>query len=60
MAAKIAAIEDPAERTRMAMEAWGISGTMLLPMVKDLQPLRQEARDLGLVPTDEAVKGPRS
>lgn len=57
MAAKIAAIEDPAERTRMAMEAWGKSGTMLLPMVKDLQALRQEARDLGLVPTDEAVKG---
>lgn len=28
-AAKIAAIEDPAERTRMAMEAWGKSGTML-------------------------------
>lgn len=55
MAAKIAAVEDPAKRTQMAIEAWGKSGTKLLPMVDSLQSLRQEARDLGLVPTEEAV-----
>lgn len=55
MAAKIAAIEDPAERTRVAFEAWGKAGPKLLPMVANLQALRQEARDLGLVPTEEAV-----
>lgn len=55
MAAKIAAVEDPAKRTQMAVEAWGKSGTKLLPMVDSLQQLRQEARDLGLVPTEEAV-----
>src|SRR5687768_4545657 len=55
IAARIAAIEDPAERTRQAIEAWGKSGTKLLPMVENLAALRQEARDLGLVPTEEAV-----
>src|SRR6187401_2847405 len=54
MAAKIAAVEDPTKRTQMAVEAWGKSGTKLLPMVDSLQQLRQEARDLGLVPTEEA------
>lgn len=51
----IAAIEDPAKRTQAAMEAWGKSGTKLLPMLNNLQELRQEARDKGLVPTDESV-----
>ncbi|HEX5032859.1 MAG TPA: phage tail tape measure protein, partial [bacterium] len=55
MAAKIAAVQDPAERVRMAIEAWGKSGTKILPMVDSLQALRQEARDLGLVPTEEAI-----
>lgn len=55
MAAKIAAIEDPAKRTKAALDNWGKSGTMLLPMIENLQQLRQEARDLGLVPTEEAV-----
>lgn len=55
LAARIAAVDDPAERTRMALEAWGKSGTKLLPLVENLQRLRQEARDLGLVPTEEAV-----
>ena len=55
VAARIAAIQDPAERTRAAIEAWGKSGTKLLPMVESLQDLRREARELGLVPTEEAV-----
>lgn len=55
MAQKIAAVEDPAERTRQAIEAWGKTGPKLLPMAASLKALRQEARDLGLVPTEEAV-----
>lgn len=55
VAAKIAAIEDPAKRTQAALETWGKSGTKLLPMIANLAALRQEARDLGLVPTEEAV-----
>jgi hypothetical protein len=34
----------------------GKSGTQLLPMVDELAALRAEARRLGLVPTDQAVK----
>jgi hypothetical protein len=55
VAKRIAAIQDPAKRTQAAIESWGKSGTKLLPMINDLAKLRQEARDLGLVPTDEAV-----
>lgn len=55
VAAEIAAIEDPTERAAAAMEAFGKSGTNILPMLADLQSLRQEARDLGLAPTEESV-----
>lgn len=56
LAAEIAAIADPSERAAKAMEAWGKSGTKLLPMIGQLASLRQEARDLGLVPTEEELK----
>ena len=55
VADRIAGIADPAERTRAALEAWGKSGTALLPMLNDLKALKQEARDLNLVPTEQAV-----
>lgn len=55
VAAKIAAIQDPAKRTQAAFENWGKGGAALLPMIENLQALRQEARELGLVPTEEAV-----
>lgn len=55
VAAKIAAIEDPSRRAQAAIEAFGKGGTKLLPMLENLQALRKEARDAGLVPTDEAV-----
>lgn len=55
VAKAVAAIEDPAKRTQAAMEAWGKSGTKILPMLANLEELRQEARDKGLVPTDESV-----
>lgn len=54
-AARIAAIEDPAERAAEAIETFGKSGTKLLPMLANLKALRQEARDAGLVPSEEAV-----
>lgn len=56
IAAKIAAIEDPAKRTQMAIENWGKAGTKLLPMVDGLQDMRAQARGLGLVPTEQAVR----
>lgn len=56
VAAKIAAIQDPAKRTQAAIENWGKSGTRLLPMIENLAALREEARDLGLAPSDEAVE----
>lgn len=55
-AASIAAMEDPAQRISKAMEVWGKSGAELIPMLAELQALRQEARDLGLVPTQRAVE----
>ncbi len=56
IAAKIAAIEDPAKRTQAAIENWGKSGTKLLPMVNSLAELRAQARQFGLVPTEKAVQ----
>jgi hypothetical protein len=55
IADRIAEVEDPAIRTAAAMEIFGKSGTMLLPMLENLKALRAEARAAGLVPTDEAV-----
>lgn len=55
MAAEISAIESPTRRAQRAMEVFGKSGTMLLPMLKDLKELRAEAQRRGLVPTDEAI-----
>lgn len=54
-AAAIAKIADPAKQAKAAFEAWGKSGIKLIPMIENMQELRQEARDLGLVPTDAAV-----
>lgn len=55
VAAEIAAIDDPSERAARALETFGKSGTKLIPMLGELQALRQEARDLGLAPTDEEI-----
>lgn len=48
IAESLAKIEDPTVRTAKAMEAWGKSGTALLPMIGDLKALRAEAVRLGL------------
>ena len=55
MAASIAAIQDPSERSRKALEMFGKGGTKLLPMFAELKSLRNEAQSLGLAPSDEDV-----
>lgn len=55
IAEAIAAVQDPAKRTQMALEAWGKSGTKLLPLVNNLKEMQQMARDKGLVPTDDSI-----
>lgn len=56
IATRIAAIEDPTMRAAASMEVFGRSGTALLPMLENIQALRQEARDLGLSPSPESTK----
>lgn len=56
IADRISGIQDPAKRTSAAMDILGRSGAKLLPMMAELNELREEARRLGLVPTEEAVK----
>jgi hypothetical protein len=46
-------ISDPTERAAAAMSVFGKGGTALLPMIADLEALRQKARDLGLTMTTE-------
>lgn len=55
-AAEIAALPPGLKQVHRAMEVFGKSGADLIPMLAELQQLRQEARDLGLVPTDQAIK----
>jgi phage-related protein len=52
----LARIQDPAKRTAIAMDVLGKSGTDLMGMFNELASLRAEARQLGLVPTEKAIK----
>ena len=56
IADRIASIPDATQQAAAAMRIFGKQGTSLLPMIRDLSTLRQEAREIGLVPTDESVK----
>jgi len=56
VAAEIAAIQDPAQKAARAIEVFGRSGTKLIPMIDDMARLRAEARSLGIVPSEAAVK----
>lgn len=53
----ISKIEDPGKRAQAAMEAFGKSGTKLLPMLEGgaagIQKMREEARRMGLTLTNE-------
>ena len=51
----IAQIESPARRAAVTMALFGKSGTQLIPMMQNIEALRQEARDLGIAPSPEAV-----
>ena len=52
VAKAVGSIANPTIRAAKAMEIFGKSGTKLLPMIKDMDELRQEARDLGISITD--------
>lgn len=52
---QVAAIEDPAKRTARAMELFGKSGTMLLPMFAELDDLQKRWDKLGIGPSAESV-----
>lgn len=56
IAAEIAKVEDPTRRAAIAMQIFGKSGTMLLPMLADLEALAKEAESLGIVPLEKDVK----
>lgn len=56
VADRLAAVPDPAKKAAYAIDLLGKSGAQLLPMVDELGALRAEARRLGLVPTDQAIK----
>jgi hypothetical protein len=55
IAAGLAGIADPSRRAAAAMEVFGKSGTKLLPMIAELDSLRQRARDLGIVMSGEDI-----
>jgi len=54
--ARIAAIPDPAQRAAAAMEAFGKSGTKLLPMFAEWKNLKAASEALGPVLTEEEVR----
>lgn len=53
IAARLAAIADPTKKAALAMMLFGRSGTMLLPMLDDLDSLLKEAKRLGLIVSKE-------
>lgn len=56
IAKAIGKVSDPTKRAAMAMQFFGKSGAKLLPMIEDLDALRQEARDMGFVMSAEGAK----
>jgi hypothetical protein len=59
IADQIAATSNPAERVKIAMDAFGKSGAALIPMLSGgsagLRAMREEARELGSLTTEEAA-----
>jgi hypothetical protein len=57
IAGAIAAIEDPTKRTQAALDTFGKGGAKLIPMLKELQALRAQARSSGLIlSTEDAAR----
>lgn len=59
LASAVARIENPTERSSKALDVFGRAGIQLLPLLAEgadgLAELRQEARDLGLVMSADAI-----
>jgi hypothetical protein len=55
IARAIAQIEDPTARSALAMQIFGRSGTALLPMMQQLDELRDKAKSLGLTTTSQSA-----
>ena len=59
IAAAIASVQDPAQRTALALDIFGRSATDLLPLFAEgaagMEELKQKAHELGLVMTDETA-----
>jgi len=51
----VAALQDPTKKAAATMMLFGRSGTMMLPMLDGLRGLRKEARDLGIIPTQQEI-----
>lgn len=51
----LAGIEDPTRKAALAQELLGKSGTELVPMLGDMQALREEAKALGLTVSGETA-----
>lgn len=50
-------VTDPLERSNLAMELFGRSGSALLPtLTSDISALREQAREMGIVMSDDLVK----
>jgi hypothetical protein len=56
VANRLADIEDASLRSALAQKVLGRVGPKILPMVENLRELRQESRDLGLIPSEKAVE----
>jgi hypothetical protein len=56
VAAAIAGIQDPAQRTAAAIDIFGKQGAMLLPMLENLQALKNEASAVGAVIDGDLIK----
>ena len=56
IAERIATIRNPTAQAGAALQIFGKSGTALLPMIKDLRALTQQARDFNLIWTADEAK----
>lgn len=53
IAEAVADIEDPSQRAAVSMKIFGRAGQVLQPMLRDMAALRKEARELGIVMSEE-------
>ena len=53
---RLGALEDPTMKAAIAQEVFGRAGTALIPMLGNLKALKAEARELGIIPTEEEVQ----